>query len=117
MEATKPKRNTRPAWLGTTSCVHCHVRTAWKSGRLCFHCHANMIVRRNYVKAQNYNNYLPGETEGPLPTPTAALPGTVEKFMVLCARAAAGQQLFHPLDARNTDDGPGIPAQLFSFGH
>jgi hypothetical protein len=39
------------------------------------------------------------------PEPTAALPGTPEKFAVLCQRAAAGQLLWHPGDAVLDDDG------------
>lgn len=39
----------------------------------------------------------------PLPEPTDAVPGTPEKLAVLERRAAAGQQLFHPHDARSSE--------------
>lgn len=32
--------------------------------------------------------------------PTRARPGSAEKLEVLCQRAATGQELFHPQDAR-----------------
>lgn len=44
----------------------------------------------------------------PLPDPTPALPGTPEKVEVLRQRAAAREQLHHPLDARD-EDSPGDP--------
>ena len=36
------------------------------------------------------------------PTPTDALPGTIEKLLVMRERAALRQQLHHPLDARRS---------------
>lgn len=41
---------------------------------------------------------------GPPPEPTAAAPGTPEKVAVLEARAAKGQRLWNPADARLADD-------------
>lgn len=42
----------------------------------------------------------------PLPDkPTTALPGSEEKIREMTKRAQQGQWLFHPRDARHTDDG------------
>jgi hypothetical protein len=84
---------------------------------LCRHCKAEVVNRPRGLGWTCY--YLPGVrdlypvtskyarrgvtnfTGESLPCePTDALPGTPEKFEVLCRRAAAGQALFHPLDAR-----------------
>ena len=37
----------------------------------------------------------------PLPEPTSAEPGTVEKLEVMISRYASGKQIFHPADNRN----------------
>lgn len=41
----------------------------------------------------------------PCAAPTSALPGTPEKIAVLAQRRAAGQDLWHPLDAQPSQDG------------
>lgn len=40
----------------------------------------------------------PGDIELPLPEPTQAWPGTLEKVLIMARRRELGQELFHPLD-------------------
>lgn len=42
-----------------------------------------------------------GPSGRPMPAPTKALPGTKRKIEVLRDRASAGQELWHPKDARH----------------
>ncbi len=80
-------------------CVHCERRPVTRLYSLCFLCFRHPNIRRrhggNNLDEDGYD-YLP-----PLPAPTKAMPGTPEKFAVLCARHDSRRQLFHPRDARD----------------
>mgnify|MGYP006921334604 CR=1 FL=1 len=54
--------------------------------------------------------------ERPLPEPTFALPGTVEKLLVMENRRRRKQQLHHPLDAKADADMSGLLASLTNNG-
>lgn len=84
-------------------CVHCRV---WKAGRprgLCNGCYSDLDVRNLYPSGGSAS-----EADfcgaAPLPDePTSAAPSTVAKLLVMAARAARKQQLFHPDDEKRLD--------------
>lgn len=94
-------------------CVHCNeMKTIRKESRLCYNCYNNPSVRHQYVLPMGQVRAIVGKYGLPLPEPTRVAPGervyvtndqvvvSNPKLEVLVARAAAGQQLFHPADAR-----------------
>lgn len=86
---------TRPA------CRHCRKANVNRPRGLCWTCFYVPGVRDLYPSTSKYARRGLGSyyATAPLPEPTAAGPGTAEKMAVIEARAAAGQRLWHPLDA------------------
>ena len=84
-------------------CKHCHsqYRQAWRRG-LCRRCHEVPEIKERYPKLKTNRKGLAGDNEPRLPAarPTFARPGSPEKQAVLAERAATGQELWHPNDAR-----------------
>jgi hypothetical protein len=86
-------------------CQHCGVRKADKGRRgLCWACGQSPEIRARYAGSTH-----PGATRSPVPTvargalparPTDTLPGSEERLRVLEERAARGENLNHPADAR-----------------
>ena len=82
-------------------CLHCHARTRTERRRLCRTCARDPVIRERYPRLRcDPSEIADFSHTPPLPLPTKALPGTPEKFAVLCARAERGESLFSPLDAR-----------------
>lgn len=83
-------------------CRHCGLCKASRPRGLCWTCYYSAGVREQYESLSKFGRRGPGNTYGraPLPPfPTTALPGSPEKIAILEQRAAAHQELFHPLDA------------------
>ena len=79
-------------------CRHCRqVRSLQR--QLCWKCRHIPAISCCYPSTAPRGSRPDFYGRGTLPEPTAALPGSPEKIDVLTARAAAGQQLWHPLDA------------------
>ena len=88
-------------------CRHCQKKKASRPRGLCFSCYGQEGVREKYPSTSKFARLGILDRFGtqPLPTmPTKALPGTTEKVTVLAERAAAGQQLWHPEDARSEEN-------------
>ena len=84
-------------------CMHCHYRKASPRG-LCFACRSKREIQALYPPTSAHARHGLGQTAAMrLPKPTTALPGTEAKVLVLIARAAANELLFHPHDARADD--------------
>jgi hypothetical protein len=82
-------------------CRHCQKFPAHRPRGLCWSCYLTPGLRDLYRSTSKYaiqGNGLLASTV--LPEPTGFLPGTPEKMGVMQERVAAGQLLFHPLDAR-----------------
>jgi hypothetical protein len=82
-------------------CRHCG-HTRWIKYRgLCGRCYYDPDIRKQYgpVDARgrrNEDNFRHGR---PMPEPTDAPPGSMEKAAVIGRRSLLGQALWHPLDA------------------
>lgn len=96
-----PARGPRPFDPVRPVCRHCNERNVSRPKGLCWPCYYEPGVRELYESTSKFARRGVGNLIGsqPLPEPTDALPGTPEKLAVLEARAALGQQLFHPADA------------------
>lgn len=82
-------------------CRHCLRPCGAHARGLCRSCYAKPGVRGLYPPLRGNGPRVPDRPRRvDWPAPTAALPGTEAKLAVLAARAAAGQWLFHPRDAR-----------------
>jgi len=67
---------------------------------LCVTCYANPSIRAKAPEVvKKPSKRAARSRERPLPTPTTIPPGPL-KAAVIAARAKAGQQLWHPLDAK-----------------
>lgn len=90
-------------------CRHCLRRkmARWRRG-LCYQCSLDPALYGQYPTNSKYGRRGTGNgnTVGKLPEPTTASPGTPEKMAVLADRAAAGLQLWHPLDSTLDPEGP-----------
>lgn len=76
----------------TRLCSECgHLDIRYYNGK-CLICH-----KRGCAKNRGVDSY---ESQLTLPSPTDALPGTEEKLQVMIERAAKGQHLWHPDDAK-----------------
>lgn len=88
-------------------CRHCG--GPWTSNRprgLCWTCYYAPGVRERYPSTSPYARRGVGNLTGrrPLPAdPTGAVPGSPEKVAAMEARAARGEQLFHPADATHEE--------------
>lgn len=91
---------------GRPDCRCCGVRKVVRPRGLCWTCYNRPGVRelfgppdpRTAKYARRSGVGLGFRARAPLPEPTRAEPGSAEKLAVLAARAAAGEQLFHPDD-------------------
>ena len=93
-------------------CRACEERPAHKPRRLCYRCWREPgILDRFPPLARSVRGLGFGPGSGRLPAePTQALPGSDEKIEVLAQRAARGEALFHPQDARHgQSDRPPLP--------
>ena len=92
--------NAKPAKL-CRACGHSKVNRA---RGLCWVCYYTPGMRDRFPSTSKYGRRGEGRLIGrravPLPIPTNALPGTPEKIAALATRAAAGEALWHPNDAR-----------------
>lgn len=89
-------------------CRHCHNPKKGIDRRgLCRPCYRDPDVRAQYAVIPTTNCGLAlSNAKLPMPnTPTDAQPGSEEKVAILEARAAAGEQLWHPKDR----DGSRVP--------
>jgi hypothetical protein len=101
-----------------TLCRHCHAACVNRPRGLCWSCYYAPGIRDLYPPTSKFarRGVGNGSKGRRLPaTPTAAPPGSAEKLAVLEARAAAGEALFHPLDAlgcrKSQADAPWPPGQ------
>lgn len=89
-------------------CQHCGASPITRGGRLCYRCWHTPGVRQRYVgrhRSAHRGVGLDNPASPPLPAPTRARPGSLEKIEVLEGRAAAGLALWHPEDLVAADDG------------
>lgn len=97
-------------------CRHCGKVRTFRRRMLCGTCYDRPAVRE--AAGGGFGHGYEGRRRRPgrrLPAePTDALPGTEAKIRVLERRAARGEQLFHPLDARL--DAADLAAALESLG-
>lgn len=88
-------------------CRHCgQLRTNMRPRGLCWTCYYLPGVRAQYKPVSKYASRGEGNhnaSDLPLGIPTPHMPGTPGKIAILTARAAAGQSLWHPLDAKDRD--------------
>jgi hypothetical protein len=81
-------------------CKHCQTRKMLRHRRcLCWRCYSDPAIRKLY--APSHKPFAHGK--GTPPEPTTAAPGSKEKEAVMLARAKAGYDLHHPLDAKHGD--------------
>jgi hypothetical protein len=89
-------------------CRHCLVKYATRARGLCWTCSLDPAVRALHPLGPRH----PCDRRGiedfngrakPC-VPTRAQPNTPEKLTVLAERAARGEALFHPADARRDDE-------------
>jgi hypothetical protein len=87
------------------TCRHCNFRSANRSRGLCYTCFYVPGVKDMYPSTSKYarRGVTTGGSCAPL-VPTTAPPGTPEKLLVMEHRAAQGQAIFHPFDAREPGD-------------
>lgn len=84
-------------------CPHCHNAPVSRPRTLCWNCYYTPGVRTLYPSTSKYANRglhagrRNGKPQPPM-EPTTAPPGP-EKVPILAMRAAAGEDLWHPLDA------------------
>lgn len=87
-------------------CVHCKRKSGtWRARGLCQRCykyHRHLYPRTKKRKPSD-DGYGHSAPTKPASKPTSALPGSLEKIEVMRSRAAAGEELYHPLDAPNGD--------------
>jgi hypothetical protein len=84
-------------------CNHCRKAPINRPRGLCWKCYYLPGIREKYGGTSPYARRGVGNGNPRLlnpTTPTEALPGTAEKFKVLRQRAAHGEGLWHPLDAK-----------------
>lgn len=92
----------RDEWGNRLICRHCKKSNVNRPRGLCWTCYYTPGARALYPPTSKYARRGIGNFSGeaPLPTaPTAAVPGTAEKLMVMEARSSLKQSIFHPADA------------------
>jgi hypothetical protein len=85
-----------------TICRHCGRGRVSRPRGLCWTCYYTPGVRELYPVTSKYGRRGVGNGYGkskPATHPTNALPGSLEKVLVLSERAALGQDLWHVDDA------------------
>ncbi len=85
-------------------CVHCGRYKGNRSRGLCWKCGAFPEIRVLYPAKQVDSPYAGWNGRVTKPEPTAALPGTPEKELVLTGRAERFEELWHPEDATGDED-------------
>ena len=82
-------------------CRHCRTSFVTRPRGLCWCCYYTPGVKDLYPSTSKYARRVVGNFNGRgrTPEPTSAAPGTPDKISVLSERAAAGEALWHPLDA------------------
>ena len=106
MEATKRRY---PYRVGTlVPCTHCQRPCAesnnYTKRGLCYRCYKDPAIRAAHAPTSKYAHRGVSDRCGrqPLPgRPTRHPPGSPGKLRVLARRAARGEQLWHPGDARD----------------
>lgn len=92
--------------LAYKACRHCNHDKVNRPRGLCWTCYYTPGIKELYPSQSKYARRGEGNFAGEagVPEPTQALPGTVEKLLVLELRAKLKQCLFHPDDARGDDE-------------
>jgi hypothetical protein len=92
-------------------CQHCNKGKICRPRGLCFPCYYTPAIRERFPSTSKYAYRGVGNhfRLGSLPTPTDAVPGSPEKIEIMAARAAAGEQLHHPRDAKHSPTGWAVP--------
>lgn len=95
-----------PDAITPTFCLHCGKRKPPKpiNRGLCSNCYYNHDDIRSKYPASRYayRTATPNAVR-PASAPTRALPGTEKKIAVFEERAAKGEFLYHPLDAKASE--------------
>lgn len=93
-------------------CRHCKKVGVNRPRGLCWSCYYAPGVKALYPPTSKYAQRGVGNFTGVQPLPaeaTDAEPGSAEKLAILIARAARGEQLFHPRDLRRPTRAAGVP--------
>ncbi len=96
-----PPRRRRDTTRG--ECLHCKRLRHLRPRQLCSRCFGSVEVRALYPVSESSSarrGVAGGNQSHPLPMPTSAMPGSEGKIRVLAERAAAGERLWHPDDAK-----------------
>jgi len=83
-------------------CRHCQNLRVSRPRQLCWVCYYTLDIRMLYVSLSIYARkgvQQPSRVK-PAAYPTRALPGSLEKILVMMERAELGQSLHHADDAR-----------------
>lgn len=81
-------------------CRHCNRMPVSRPRGLCWACYYTPGVRERYQSLSKYGcRGYPDRRAGPATSATGAGPGSPGKVDVLCERARAGEDLWHPRDA------------------
>src|SRR5262245_38417922 len=97
----------------TKICQHCGKGRITRPRKLCWNCYYTPGVRDLYPSTSKFGRRGPGcmrARSRPPTFPTNALPGSLEKILVLTQRAELAQDLWHVDDA--SWDGPCVVAQV-----
>ena len=86
-------------------CQHCGERVANRPRRLCWSHYYDPAVRAQYEDGKA--SLLKPQAPLTEPVPTRTWPGGLPRRIILAARAAANQRLWHPLDATGVEMGRG----------
>ena len=96
----------------TTLCRHCQRVRSNRPRSLCWSCYYTPGVREQYPSTSKFARRGVGDFNGrcaPAAVPTAALPGSPEKVVILEERAQQRQSLWHPQDATLDRPAPALP--------
>jgi hypothetical protein len=88
-------------------CRHCQNRRANRPRGLCWNCYYTPGLRDRYPSTSKYARRGPDDFNGAAAPPafaTRALPGSLEKILVLQERVRTRQVLWHPHDAPADDE-------------
>ena len=95
-------------------CLNCRVKNANRPRGLCWRCYYTLGLREDFAPVNKFGRRAEvGLTQKvKTPTPTDAMPGTEEKVAVLVSRAANGEALWHPDDAKHFVEPEPEPIEL-----